>query len=489
MNRLNPFHNLKFEPLKTLNIAWNFNLQNSINNRVSNPFGVQNEVLQQGQGISPVQNIIPFNLANLPQLLAEADNGAKNTIPITSNFTLFKYFTGTASMNYTELWYTEKINYFYNPREQRVDKITENGFNRVYFYNTSFNMNTNVYGFYNFKKNKKIEAIRHHLQPSFGFNYNPDFSTSAFGFYQQVQVDESGRTQLFSRHQGFIFGQAPLGESRSLSINIRNTVEAKIKQQSDSEEETTKKIPLLQSLNLSTFYNFAADSFNLSQINFNTRTSFFEDKLSVNLSGNLDPYAELTTVNPETGVRSGRRINRFAWQSGQGLGTIRSIQMNVNGSLNPRGGKSPGEMREDMTNDFLQQGGQLNEFVEEEITRIINDPTQYIEWDVPWNLGFGFNIAYNNQPGRDSNITSAINFNGDLTLTEKWKLNFNAGYDFMTQQLTQSMIGIARDLHCWQMNVSWIPFGRFTSYNLDIRVKSSILQDLKVSRRRSFFDF
>jgi hypothetical protein len=163
--------------------------------------------------------------------------------------------------------------------------------------------------------------------------------------------------------------------------------------------------------------------------------------------------------------------------------------MNVNGSLNPRGGKSPGEMREDMTNDFLQQGGQLNEFVEEEITRIVNDPTQYIEWDVPWNLGFGFNIAYNRQPGRDSNITSAINFNGDVSLSEKWKINFNAGYDFMTQQLTQSMIGIARDLHCWQMNVSWIPFGRFTSYNLDIRVKSSILQDLKVSRRRSFFDF
>ncbi|SMD44265.1 LPS assembly outer membrane protein LptD (organic solvent tolerance protein OstA) [Aquiflexum balticum DSM 16537] len=489
MNRQNPFQNVKFEPLKTLNIAWNFNLQNSINNRVSNPFGVQNEVLQQEQGISPDQNIIPFNLANLPLLLAEADNGAKNAIPITSNFTLFKYFTGTASLNYTELWYTERINYFYNPRENRVDKINENGFNRVYFYNTSFNMNTNVYGFYNFKKNKKIEAIRHHMQPSFGFNYNPDFSTSAFGFYQEVQVDESGRTQRFSRHQGFIFGQAPLGESRSLSINIRNTVEAKIKQQSDSEEETTKKIPLLQSLNLSTFYNFAADSFNLSQINFNTRTSFFEDKLSINLSGNLDPYAELITINPETGVRSGRRINKFAWQSGQGLGTFRSIQMNVNGSINPRGGKSPGEMREDMTNDFLQQGGQLNEFVEEEITRIVNDPTQYIEWDVPWNLGFGFNIAYNRQPGRDSNITSAINFNGDVSLSEKWKINFNAGYDFMTQQLTQSMIGIARDLHCWQMNVSWIPFGRFTSYNLDIRVKSSILQDLKVSRRRSFFDF
>jgi hypothetical protein len=489
MNRQNPFQNVKFEPLKTLNIAWNFNLQNSINNRITPPFGVQNEVLQQGQGISSDQNIIPFNLANLPQLLREADNGARNTIPLTSNFTLFKYFTGTASMNYTELWYTEKINFFYNPVENRVDRIMENGFNRVSFYNTSFNMNTNVYGFYNFKRNKKIEAIRHHMQPSFGFNFNPDFSNPIFGYYQQVQVDESGRTQFFSRHQGFIFQGAPLGESRALSLSIRNVVEAKLKKQSDSEEATTKKIPLLQSLNVSTNYNFAADSFNLSQINFNTRTSFFEDKLSINLSGNLDPYAELIRTNPETGAVTGRRLNRFAWQSGQGVGTVRSIQMNVNGSLNPRGAsKSAGEMREDMTNDFLQQGGQLNEFVEEEINRVINDPTQYIDWNIPWNLGFGYNIAYNNQPGRPSNITTAININGDLSISDKWKINFSGGYDFITAQLTQSMIGIARDLHCWQMNVSWIPFGRFTSYNLDIRVKSSILQDLKVSRRRSFFD-
>lgn len=491
MNRRNPFQNVKFEPLKTLNLAWNFNLQNSINNRVTTPLGVTNQVLQQTQGENNISapNVIPFNLTNLRQLLSQAENGARNTVPITSNFTLLKYFTGTASLNMTELWYLEKINYFYNPVEERVDAILESGFNRVNFYTTSFAINTNVYGFYTFKNNKKFEAIRHHMQPSFAMNFTPNFSDPRFGYFQEVQVDNSGRTQLFSRHQGFIFGGAPLGESRSLSMNLRNVVEAKIKTDKDGDEESTKKIPLLQSLNLSTNYNFAADSFNLAPLNFNTRTSFFEDKLSLNISGNIDPYANLTTTNPETGQKTTRRVNNFAWKAGQGIGTLRSVQMNINGSINPnKNARSPGEVREDMTNNFLEQGGVMNEFVENEISRVVNDPSQYIDWNIPWNLGFGYNIAYNKSPSGQTNITSAININGDLSISEKWKINFSGGFDFRTAQITQSMIGIARDLHCWQMNVNWIPFGRFTSYNIDIRVKSSILQDLKVSRRRSFFD-
>jgi hypothetical protein len=488
MNRQNPFQKVKFEPLKTLNVAWNFSLQNAINNRIVSPFGVQGDLSQQFQGGQGAPQVLPFNFANLPQLFREADKGAKNTIPISSNFTLFKFFTGTASANYTELWYLERFNYTYNPTENRVDKSIQSGFNRVSYYNSSFALNTNVYGFYNFKGNKKLEAIRHHMQPSLAFTYTPDFSNPAMGYYQNVQADQSGRTQYFSRHQGLIFQGAPLGESRSLSISIRNVVEAKIKNPSDTAKVSTKKVPLLQTLNVSTNYNFAADSFQLSPVNFNTRTSFLDNKISVNLSALLDPYAVGTSSNPQ-GLEVTRRVNAYAWQRGQGIGALRNANMNITGSINPnRSGNSPGEVRDKVTNDFLAQGGQMNEFVENEISRIVSDPSQYIDWQIPWNLSFGYNISYNKQPTGMTNITQAINMNGDLSLSEKWKINFNTGFDFSTAQITQTMIGIARDLHCWQMNVSWIPFGRFTSYSVDIRVKSSILQDLKVSRRRSFFD-
>jgi lipopolysaccharide assembly outer membrane protein LptD (OstA) len=145
-------------------------------------------------------------------------------------------------------------------------------------------------------------------------------------------------------------------------------------------------------------------------------------------------------------------------------------------------------VRDELTNDFLEEGGQMNEFVENEIDRIAQDPSQYIDWSIPWNMTFGYNLSYNKRPTGVTSITQAINLSGDVSLSEKWKINFTTGFDISAAKATQTMVGIARDLHCWQMNVNWVPFGRFTSYSVDIRVKSSILKDLKVSRRRSFFD-
>jgi hypothetical protein len=483
MNRQNPFKNVKFEPLKTLNLSYNFDFQNSITNRVPQQFGVDSDLTG---GSSSAPELIPFTPENFGLLLQNANNGAQNRIPVSSNFTLFKYFTGTASASFNEIWYLQKINYYYNPAQERVDKIIEDGFNRVSFYTSSFSMNTNLYGFFNFKKGK-IQTIRQHIQPSFGFSYTPDFSDPSFGYYQDVQVNDEGDTQRFSRHQGFIYGGAPLGESRALSLNIRSVLEAKLLTKSDTAEATTKKIPLLENIDFGTSYNFAADSFNLAPFSIRARTSFFDRKLSVNFSTTLDPYATAAyTTNNE--LESVRRINSYAWNNGQGIGTIRNASLNLNASLNPSSAKNQGEVRDQITNDFLQQGGVMNDIVESEINRIVTDPSQYIDWSIPWNLTFGYNLAYNKQTNGNKNITQAITISGDLSISDKWKINLNTGYDAQANEITQSMIGIARDLHCWQMNVNWIPFGKFTSYSIDIRVKSSLLSDLKVSRRRSFFD-
>lgn len=482
MNRQSPFKNLKFEPLKTFNVAYNFNLQNSITNRVPQGFGIGSDI----SGGNQSSEIVDFTVDNFKFLLQNANNGAQHTIPVSSNFRLFKHFTGTASANITELWYLQRLNYFYNPATERIDRISEDGFNRVTFYSSSFNLNTNIYGFYNFKKGK-IQTIRQLIQPSFGFSFTPDFSDPSFGYYQEVQANERGDIQRLSRFQGFIYGGAPIGESRALSINIRSVLEAKILSETDSTEATTKKIPLLENIDFNTSYNFAADSFQLAPFNIRARTSFFDRRLSVNLSAILDPYAVESSTNLSGQVIT-RNINEFAWKNGQGIGAIRNATLNLNASINPNSSKSQGEVRDELTNQFLQDGGRMNEFVQSEINRIATDPSQYIDWDIPWNLTFGYNLSFSNQASGTKNVTQTINMNGDVSLSEKWKINFNTGYDAQTKELTQTMIGIARDLHCWQMNVNWIPFGRFTSYNIDIRVKSSILQDLKVSRRRSFFD-
>jgi hypothetical protein len=482
MNRQNPFRNVKFEPLKTLNIAWNFDLQNSISNRIQSPTPIDPEL-----GGTTTPELIPFTPENFSLLLKNANNGAQHRIPVSTNFTLFKYFTGTASANITELWYLQRLNFFYNPESERVDQIVEDGFNRVTFYNTSFSMQTNVYGFYNFKKGK-LQTIRHHIQPTFGFSYTPDFTTDNFGYFQEVQTNAAGDTRLYNRHQGFVYGGAPAGESRALTMGIRSVLEGKIMTDEDSTaENSTKKIPLIENFDINTSYNFAADSFQLAPVRISARTSFFDRRVSVNMSATVDPYATSAFDNG-TGTETIRRINQFAWKNGQGLGTIRNASFNLNASINPSNAQNPGEVRDELTNQFMQQGGIMNEFVESQINQIVTDPSQYIDWNIPWNLSIGYNLAYSKPTSGRSNVTSAVQLSGDVSISEKWKINFNTGINLVDQVITQSMIGIARDLHCWQMNVNWIPFGRFTSYNIDIRVKSSILQDLKVSRRRSFFD-
>src|SRR5690606_6003645 len=121
-------------PLKTLNFSYNFDLQNTVTNKVEQEFGVDPDLVASFDE----PDLVPFTPSNFGYLLQNAKNGARNRIPVSSNFTLFKYFTGTASASLTELWYLKRINYFYNPEEERVDKIIEDGFNRVTFYSSSF---------------------------------------------------------------------------------------------------------------------------------------------------------------------------------------------------------------------------------------------------------------------------------------------------------------------------------------------------------------
>ena len=91
-----------------------------------------------------------------------------------------------------------------------------------------------------------------------------------------------------------------------------------------------------------------------------------------------------------------------------------------------------------------------------------------------------------------SNVVQALTLTGDFSLTPKWKFTFNTGYDFTYKSPSLTTVGINRDLHCWEMSFNWTPYAgsaqRSSNYSFDLRVRSAILQELKLSRRRSFYD-
>ena len=97
--------------------------------------------------------------------LTQWENGMQHKIPVSATFNLFKYINIVPSFNYTERWYLRKVKQSYDASPTSRDHVkrdTINGFNRLYDYNLSLQMNTKLYGMYKplFMKSKELQ-IRH----------------------------------------------------------------------------------------------------------------------------------------------------------------------------------------------------------------------------------------------------------------------------------------------------------------------------------------
>lgn len=48
---------------------------------------------------------------------------------------------------------------------------------------------------------------------------------------------------------------------------------------------------------------------------------------------------------------------------------------------------------------------------------------------------------------------------GNLSITKNWKITGNTTYDFSKHKFSYAQFTINRDLHCWEMSFTFIPFG------------------------------
>jgi len=321
----------------------------------------------------------------------------------------------------------------------------------------------------------RIKAIRHVVNPTLSWNYQPDFTLDRYGYYQRVTL-ENGREELKSVHEGFAYGSSRSGISNSVGFGINNNLEMKVMGKKDT---VARKISLLNTLSLSSSYNLAADSFKLAPFALAANTNILNDKINLNLSAVIDPYQYVLSIPfTETNVVQ-RRIDRYAWKDGFSLGQITNANFAFSTNLNPKGRESDNTTREKIAKSNLRDSDK---------NFLLRNADAYVDFDVPWNLRINFNLDYSRLGYQQARVTQTIRFSGDVSLTEKWKVIFNSGYDFETSQFTITTLGINRDLHCWQVSVNWTPFGRFTSYNFSIGIKSGMLRDLKLDRTRNFLD-
>ena len=418
------------------------------------------------------------------------ENAMNHNIPISATFTLFKYLQVNPSVNYTERWYTRKINQTYNEETGRLEQNlndTINGFYRVSNYSASLSLSTKLYGMYKplFMKKKEIQ-IRHVVTPQVSISGAPSFSK-----YWEEYTDNNGNTQYYSPFTGQPFGVPSREGSGTVSFSLANNLEMKY---FDAKKDTLKKVSLIDDLSVNMSYNMAAKEKPWSPLSLNLRMKLTKN-YTFNMNASFATYAY--TFDKSGNVVEG---NRTEWSYGR-FGRFQGYGSSFNYTFNndtwkkwfgPKEDEKDKDKKESEDGDGEDSEGTEDGTTTKKVEKAQADPDGYQVFKMPWSLSFSYSFNIREDRTKPINrysmrypftYTHNINMNGNVKISNNWSLSFNSGYDFQAKEITQTSCTISRDLHCFNLSASLSPFGRWKYYNVTIRANASILQDLKYEQR------
>jgi hypothetical protein len=422
-------------------------------------------------------------------------NGFKHEAPLSLQIRPFRNFSISPSVTYSGVAYSQKIERKWDSKSLKVVNDTLKGV----FYGQALNpaisasFNPQVFGMYSFTNpNSRIQAIRHVIKPSVGFSFIPKLDGPSYKkMYRQVQIDTTGRnfSPYYSVFEGNIYG-TPSASSKSgnLSFSLVNIVEAKVFAKNDTTGKP-KKVKIIDNFGINTSYNIFADSMRWAPVSMQMRTTLLN---SINISAN----SNFTLYGVDS---KGKPTAAFAFTQNKKLMRLNSFTTSLDFSLSDllKGGpdkKKSTTAASSSTQNSLNQGGRMNDPLsgpnetESDKNKGGNfDAYGYSVFDVPWSLNLSYSLNYY-KSSLKPNLTQTLSVNGNVTFTKKMSMTYTSGYDFKNKVITMTNIGIKRDLHCWEMNFNWIPIGYMKGWNFTIRVKASVLGDLKYERRKDFHD-
>jgi len=399
--------------------------------------------------------------ANDTTLVTDYSAGATHNINLSASHRE-GFITYTPSLRYTETWFTEREDLYWDEEAGERASRTERGFFPVRHFSTGISMQTTIYGIFQ-PRIGNVTGFRHTVTPSVSYSFRPDFSSSWWGYYDTFENPETGEIEPYDRYRGQPFSSAPSGEQQMISFSVGNVFEMKTAPADTADDE--RRYQLLN-LNFSSGYNFAADSLNFSNISSNFRTSV--GNFSISGGASFSVYAFDRDL--------GRMIDRFQFNETGSL--LRLLDFRISMSTSLRGGSSASTLPygfEDMVYPMNPYANNLRYY------NYYHRPAVGVPWDVSLSWDFSYNQSNPANITRRSNVRA----NMSLNLTEKWNISASGGYDIFTGEFTQPFVTITRDLHCWELFFSWAPTGFNQHYRLEVRVKAPHLRDLKVTKRGS----
>jgi len=416
-----------------------------------------------------------------PTMFDNAKTGMKHTIPLSTNFKLFKYLSMSTSANYEEVWTQNTVRFSdFDPLLGKAVKDTISSIGTFRQYNLSASLGTTIYGTFNFGEDKKIQSIRHTMRPAISYTNRPSFEK----YYDTYIVDADGNSAEYTRYQNSLFGTPSKALSNNMGISLGNNFEAKVRD-NDSTATGPKKVILLNNFNITTSHNFAADSLRWSPLRMSSGLAFFKNKMSVNFGGTFDPY----TLNENK-----TRINKYHITNGGGLFRLTSANINMNYSFSSSELDGKREENERTQRESTSSGGREDDLfgrAEDFTDRRMDDPEntdpppKYPSYQtkIPWDIKLAYSLTYNNSRGQQDFSNNSLMFSGNVDLTPKWKVGLSSGYDFKGKGFTYTQLRFNRDLNSWRLNFSWVPFSERASWNFFIGIKSGLLSDIKYEKQ------
>ena len=445
-------------------------------------------------------------------LIKDWRNGMQHSIPVSASFTVLNYINLTASFNFTDRTYTNKIMRSWDGTTEQRDTIY--GLYNVYNWNMSLAASTKLYGFLTPPRGflgGRIQKIRHVFTPQVSLNYAPDFSASRYGYYETYQkTDSEGNVTMveYSPFQNSLYGVPGKGKTGSIAFDMSNNLEMKMYDRNDS----LRKISLIDEFGASMSYNMAAKIRPWSDLSTRIRL-----KLTKNYTLNMNAvFASYVYEADSVGARPRLSEHTTYWEQGK-IGRFQGMSQNLSYTISDEKiskifkwlrGERDNKKDKDENEPALDDINSIESNVDPDMEKAKHgakkqnaglaetDEDGYMPFSMPWSVSFGYGITMRedtdvkkfnyNTMRYPYKFTQNLNMSGNIRLSDGWNISFSSGYDFENKKISMTTASLSRDLHCFNMSCS-VVLSPYTSYNFSFRCNASTLTDaLKYDKRSGY---
>lgn len=391
-------------------------------------------------------------------------NGIRHDLGMSYPIQLFKQIvTLNTTANYKVRMNFQSVQKRFDAGLNQIVNDTLQGFGVSHDASFQTELSTSLYAYYAFVGKNKMK-MRHVISPRVSMRFQPNMSS-----YRTDILGPDNEEVYYSPYENSLYKEALGRDVGLINYSLNNTFELKHRNKRDTtgQEEFTKT-RIIDAFSVSGNYDIFKDSLKFSDIRLQLRLTPARG-LSIVSGAAVSPYAW---------DANGQVMDMHASKNNQGLGRIANANISTTYTFAAKESQDKINSNRELMGDYWGADFQYYAM----------NPHEIIDFDIPWkiNLTHTFFLNLNTNPNSVKRYTQNQNLmlSGDVSFTQRWKLGLNASYDIRMKELTQTMLTLTRDMHCWQLAFHWTPVGGQQSFLVRFNATSNLFQSAKLELRK-----